>query len=633
MGRRSGGRGRRRGRRAFATASPSATSPTPSWSVSGTNGGWTFSRRTLQLWQDAYRRCGLSGLADGRWFRHADAPAADDPFLTDLQRFYLSPLKPSKRACWIMAAQKAREASRPAAEYRSACRFLAKLPKAVVTKFRDGEDAYVAKCEPSIERDYAALHTNEQWCGDHHQFDVMVRHEGKIVRPWLTAWMDMRSRRVVGWCLYAHDPNTNSIVSALRNGCERFGVPESLYVDNGKDFDSYALHGRTKWQRRRGKVQVDTEHVGGILRGLGCEARFCWAYHGQSKPIERWFGTLEDQFGKRWPTYCGNKPENKPENLGAKLERGQAPELADFVAAFGEWLESAYNAAPHAGDGMEGRSPAEVFDAGWGTASKRTAAADLLDVLLMKTSRPVKVGKNGVTWSGLRYGQYEPALFSWQDKEVYLRVDEREVGRVLVFSPDDKFLCAATANARIPANATEQQLKEAIAEKKRHRRLVKEYHDTRPRLHDDLPDLMTRAAAARNEARRREQPPPAPAGPAAVVPLGAELADQLPKLRAALEGRQLRRAVGAGPVDSIDLLSAVAEAAGPRAAGDEPADSIDLLSAMAAAPGRFVYPGTPDAEKEDAEAEAAGPTSWEILQHLLGRDADPDTDSDAEGDE
>ena len=134
----------------------------------------------------------------------------------------------------------------------------------------------------------------------------------------------MRSRLIAGWCIYAHDPNSNSILSALRGGVTVFGVPELLYIDNGKDYSSYTFHGSTKWQRRHGKVQIDTGRIAGILNHLQIKSRFCWAYHGQSKPIERFFNTLEARFSRVFATYCGRHPLAKPECLEANLAKGLA---------------------------------------------------------------------------------------------------------------------------------------------------------------------------------------------------------------------------------------------------------------------------------------------------------------------
>src|SRR4051794_9436299 len=97
-----------------------------------------------------------------------------------------------------------------------------------------------------------------------------------------------------------------------------------------------------------------------------------------------------------------------------------------------------------------------------------------MDVLMLKPTQPVQVTQNGVTWQGIRYGKYKPALKQRLGPEVVLRSDD-QVSRVQVWTTDGKFFCVAQANARIPANATQAQLREAIAEKKRSRRMVREF--------------------------------------------------------------------------------------------------------------------------------------------------------------
>jgi transposase InsO family protein len=509
-----------------------------------------LSEKSLYRWKGDFAVEGIKGLADLQSLKGGGAGGAvsdADPFLEMARRLWLVPTKPTKKWAWQTAVYQANLNGWATKEYRTTVRYLEKIPLGVVIKCREGRDAYVAKAEPSIERDYSTMRSNEEWVGDHHQFDVMVKAVGgRICRPWLTAWQDMRSRKIVGWCIYAHDPNQNTVLSALRSGCLAEGVPERVYTDNGKDYDCYALHGRTKWKRHHCKVGDEDEcRATGILAALGCKAKFCQPYHGQSKPIERFFGTLEDRFGKRWPTYCGNKPENKPENLEDRLKRGMAPDLAEFVATFEKWVEDDYNAAPHTGNDMEGRSPNAVFDSSWNGAAKRVAdPLELLDVLLTKPIQPVKVTKNGIRWNGLGYGQYTELTIRWLGKEVFPRVDERDVTRLLVFGPDDKFICVAPVNDRIPANSTGQDVREAKKKIKRRLREINDYvGDNRgPRIALDLPQQMVQQAAARRRQREAENPEPPGEGPGSIKPIQSPLAT--PAVLRQL-GRGLKRAVGA----------------------------------------------------------------------------------------
>jgi len=64
----------------------------------------------------------------------------------------------------------------------------------------------------------------EAWVGDHCQLDFWVRAGKKMFRPWLTAWQDWKTRRIVGYTL-AESPNSDTILSALRMFAQHNGCP------------------------------------------------------------------------------------------------------------------------------------------------------------------------------------------------------------------------------------------------------------------------------------------------------------------------------------------------------------------------------------------------------------------------
>ena len=288
--------------------------------------GIKLSARTLYRWDSQYRAEGLAGLVDGRGKAGSPEGAEDDHFMEQVKALYLTLRRPSLRVCHRMACQLAAERGFEPLTYRTTSRRIEQIPKAVLIKYRFGEEAYTNEVQPYIERDYSGVASNQEWCGDHHQFDVIVSHRGQQVRPWITAWQDARSRMIVGYTLFAHAPNQDTILLAFAYGVRANGVPERVYIDNGKDYDSFALNGRTKrdrWLRRKLRVEYEPTDFSGLFGELGVKAVHCEPYHGQSKPIERWFGTVEGQFCRvGWATYCGNSLADKPEDLQLQLERG-----------------------------------------------------------------------------------------------------------------------------------------------------------------------------------------------------------------------------------------------------------------------------------------------------------------------
>ena len=500
-------------------------------------------RRTLCRWESQYRQSGVAGLADGRSKRNKPA-RGDDRFFEKIKDLFLRLRGPNLKACFQMAVDLAMKNGWPTQSYGNCARRIGELPRGVVVKARYGSEAHNNYAQPYIERDYSTLESNEIWCGDHHQFDVVVIGPGgQFCRPWITAWEDMRSRKIVGWAIFHHDPNQDTILATFADAAARWGVPLGVYIDNGKDYDSYALNGRTKkdrWRKRRLHLEYEPEAFGGVFGELGIKTIHCEPYHGQSKPIERFFLTLEERFCKiGWPTYIGRTPFHRPVDFQLQIERGNAPTLEYFTESFARWIQADYHAKAHTGDAMNGQSPDAVYAACLHT--KRVADPALLELLTLKRTKPVKVGRNGVLLNGIRYGQYSPQLTECLGREVILRYSPKPGGlqSVSVFTADDRtFICHAAANQRLPANASSQDLREAMAEKRRHRKLMSGYFQTRPRMHEDLPDLLYQAMAAKNAARPQG---PAPEPPK-LKPIRHRLEGQLPAFQTAYN--PLRKAVG-----------------------------------------------------------------------------------------
>ena len=511
--------------------------------------------RNLHNWREHYEADGLRGLFDGRWkLAPVDAKPGhtDDEFFQLAREYWLGPNGVSKKEAWRWACQAANERGIVPRTLSQTEAYLRKIPLTVAVLRRAGEDRANPQVFPYSTKDYTTLSSNESWVGDHHQMDVWVNcgteHQPDYRRPWLTVWMDERSRLVTGWCLYAHDPNQNSILSALRGAVLEYGVPKGFVIDNGKDYDSYTLQGMTKKERqklrvakRQGKIDIDFKQVGGIFGAMGCTARHVWAYHGQSKCIERFFGTLERSFGKQWETYCGSSPADRPQELFDQIDR--APVFDEFISSLAIWIHDRYHQDSSLADGLDGQSPAHVYEDSWNGTSKRAATAELLDILLMKMTRPLKVGRNGVSYMGLTYRMPVDHWIAWQGKEVYLRVDERCINHVTVWTPDDRFICAAESADKIPANATEQILRAAIRENKSRIKAVKTYFEKGRRSGESIADIATRAALETKLAAQQKQQQPDPeGGPAAIRPVRSDIEQQVNEVQRQV--KRLRPAVG-----------------------------------------------------------------------------------------
>ncbi len=140
-----------------------------------------------------------------------------------------------------------------------------------------------------------AVAAGQIFVGDHHMFNCWVWNRGRWVRPWITAWGDFRSRAIVGFYI-TEAPNQTTIMRAFKRAIEIYGPPDSVKIDNGKDYDSEMWTGITKAKRRAlKKGYLDEMLVAGIYAMMDIGVSFAIPYHPQSKPVERFFDTMDRQ--------------------------------------------------------------------------------------------------------------------------------------------------------------------------------------------------------------------------------------------------------------------------------------------------------------------------------------------------
>lgn len=210
---------------------------------------------------------------------------------------------------------------------------------------------------------------NDVWFGDHHQFDLFVVDErGRAVRPWLTAWYDIGSGALVGWCI-STNPNSETIREAFvravaeKPGSPIYGAPNAIYIDNGKDYRSRAFEGDADadfWRDRDPRYDgrdVPTDGGRKYIAGDARQGGACAGVPRLGKAVERYFRTLEERYCRQLIGYCGGKPADRAENFERMLRgwmaRGELMTIDEFVDVFQGQILPAYNAHPHEGYGGE----------------------------------------------------------------------------------------------------------------------------------------------------------------------------------------------------------------------------------------------------------------------------------------
>jgi hypothetical protein len=445
--------------------------------------GLECSRGSLFRWFKAYQAAGLNGLADLRLVKSAEA-VAFDPFIEAMKGYWLKPARYTKAMAYHLACERAEERgwSIPF-DLRQAQNILAAIPKKVADYHREGPRAYNAKHGKFIERDYSKLASNQLWVSDGYTLDVRVNHGGKLLRPTLVAWMDVRSRYPVGWRIVPRAENADVILAAFRMGVEAHGLPQMVFHDNGDAYDAKMLQGVTKRKRREGALpQIDL----GLFPRLEVGVRHSLPYNAKSKMNERWHRPIKERFCTRFETYTGGNPDEKPYDLADKEKAGKAPTLEEVVEAFGSWLIADYTMKSHGGADMDG-SPAEVF-------AKHLTTKRVIDHrrLFIETARRelVKVGRNGVRWRGLTYSA--PELDMMTGEEVQILIGDTNVNSVTVLyasgSQKGALICEAPLLRRLDVIADE-------ADVRRDTKRVREAGPARIRLRDDPIERLNRIAS------------------------------------------------------------------------------------------------------------------------------------------
>ena len=299
---------------------------------------------------------------------------------------------------------------------------------------RKGLDA-LKRMYPAQTRDRRALEPMEAVNADFHKWDVFVRwSDGEIIRPQMVAFEDIFSGRVLSWRV-DRTPNKATVGLALGDMIERFGIPQHMLLDNGREFANKWLTGQTE---TRNRFQIKDDDIQGVLVTLGVTIHWATPYSGQSKHIERTFRDMADAIAKdpRFDgAYTGNRPDAKPEDYGAR-----AIDLETFLRVVGEGIEEHNTRTGRRSDTARGRSLAETFDAAYATTPIRKATAEQQRLWLMGAEglRPNRT-TGQISFMGNKY--WSPWLHDVAGKKVIARFDPADLWAGLhIYGLDGRYL-------------------------------------------------------------------------------------------------------------------------------------------------------------------------------------------------
>jgi transposase InsO family protein len=455
--------------------------------------GRQVTRTTLLRWDKNHKGAGTrEALIDKRG---GDVKSTGDPEAWDyFKQLYLDDRAPSDADCWrrtkLYAEKRGLRWCSESSMYQQRD---SRIPPEVQLMHRDPKK-WRQQVEAGIDQDPNAWAAGEMWVGDHAQLDFFVRVPGKegFVRPWITAWIDWRTRRIVGYHV-GLKPNSTAILLAFRKAMldeTNRGGPSHVSIDNGKDYDCWMFHGQTKQERRanaRDELKQDKVAFAGIYGELQIKTHFSIPYgpNGKSR-MERWFRTLHEMFDRSFETYAGRDARAKPEML-ARIKKNPAlvPTIEQAKADLAEWVD-AYNRR-HTHDIEDlvdefGRklSPDGAMSA-W-RSQVRLINPRALDYFLMGWHKPVTVGRRGIRiepyGQPLYYGRHDPALSRYKtipgkrSPQVLVSYDPDDDRAVRVFTMQRKFICEARLD-EMGGGANHEQHRAAARRKSAYKKALK----------------------------------------------------------------------------------------------------------------------------------------------------------------
>ncbi|MFE5833443.1 Mu transposase C-terminal domain-containing protein [Streptomyces sp. NPDC056488] len=261
-------------------------------------------------------------------------------------------------------------------------------------------------------------HRNACWEGDHKRIPVRVDLEGSAVCPWVTWFIDVATKVIVGVAVTPHQPARDAVLAALRTGISRQdpygpfgGLPGVVRVDRGKEFLCRTV------ERALGAFAVPVHDLP--------------AYKPYRKgTIEALNDAVEEMFLVSLPGYTHRaRPvgAHRPDRVEDLLS------YPEFVEALLRWVRG-WNTGHHPEGLADGLTPLAAWEAD--PAPVEDVAEERLSFFALEDDGRVrKITTNGISWRRRAY------IAPWMAGHVGMRVRLRYLphydGKIEVFSTEE----------------------------------------------------------------------------------------------------------------------------------------------------------------------------------------------------
>lgn len=385
----------------------------------------SLSISTLYRWHRDYSALGIAGLIDDYGNRSGKSVVSDHP---DLMKAVLGCLfqRPHITPIGVQAYLRATEPSLSAVKETTLRRFMRQWKAqnaqlwTLVTHPDRWKNVYMVAFGSQSE---SVTALNGLWEMDATPADWML----KDGRHAVIVTIDLYSRRMRA--LVSKTSKASAVGLAFRRAVSLWGVPRKLRTDNGKEFV--------------GQLFADA------LDGLDIGHLICIPFASEQKGhVERAIQTLLHGVLELLEGFIGHSVADRKVIEARKsfarrvMTEGEVIEVeltaAQLQDTLDRWCDDLYQHNAHSGLG--GKTPFEVA-AAWRAPVRRLEHEGALDMLLLDAERVRTVGKKGIQYDGRLY--IDNALVEHVGREVRVRFDPSDLGRILVLSGCGEFICWA----------------------------------------------------------------------------------------------------------------------------------------------------------------------------------------------
>ena len=428
-----------------------------------------------------YEKFGISALLSKKGIKQTKV--INSRYFEYYKSLYLREGAPSAFFCWQVTLGFAKKHEDFDANnfpsYKTFDRHLKReIPEQAIYLARYGQAAWNKKYATYIPRDYLNIKAGSCWVSDHAQIDIAVEHKGNVCFPWVTVFRDVKTSKWLGWFMHIEAPNSDHIFQSFYYAVQRFGIPNDVYLDNGKDYRCKDFAGGRKQRTGKIKVQHLRDKENSLIRNLGIDVHFALPYNAQTKPVERDFLKIKTFLSKGFTGYRGGKITERPEKLKQEIKNNKIMPFDEFKILFDDYIENYLNKKPSGGKVLQGKSPDELWSEEFKV--KKVISNDALKLFCMRTSKDVKIGRNGVYDSQFGITYWGEWMICEKGRKVFLRRDIKAFQEAWVFdAKTEEFVGKANSFQEVSflakTDIEKETYRKALAIKKKEDKMMKNY--------------------------------------------------------------------------------------------------------------------------------------------------------------